>query len=304
MAEEKFSFSLNKLEKAIRSGFKVYGVFGSPVSHSLSPLMHNETYRIKKLEAIYLPFHVRLKELKKSLTAVNDAGISGLNITVPLKEASVECLDVMSAGVRVTGATNTITFEDGKIKGDNTDIDGFLRPLKQYIEPIKYESVAVFGCGGSARAVLYAILRDHDFPYIYLISRNREKAEKLLDEAELWKKGRTVLDYRDINDTKSVAEAIWECRLLVNCTPLGLKGSGTSFPNNISRFFRPGQVFYDLVYNPLKTPFISEGERHGGRSISGLSMFVEQGAKSFRIWTRKVMPRKYIYELLKAELGG
>ncbi|MCP4726659.1 MAG: shikimate dehydrogenase, partial [bacterium] len=272
-----------------------------PISHSMSPFMHNETYRIKSIDALYIPFEVPAAELENCLSLTSDAGISGLNITLPLKEAVVQYLDELSPEVKKTGAANTISFRNGRLKGDNTDIDGFLGPLKQHKELIKYESATIFGSGGSARAVLYALLRDYNFPYIYLIARDRKKADKLLNEAELWKKGQTFLEYRNFNESTAAADAIWESRLLVNCTPLGLKNS--SFPAGITRFFRPGQIFYDLIYNPLRTPFLAEGERHGGLTVSGLSMFVEQGAKSFRIWTGIVMPRKALCRLLEAELA-
>ncbi|MFC1493117.1 shikimate dehydrogenase [candidate division KSB1 bacterium] len=303
MISKNFSGFLRLLEKGVSTGKQVYGVFGNPVSHSLSPFMHNEAFRMKNMNALYLPFEVPVNELQQCLKMVSEAGISGLNITIPLKEAVVQHLDDLSPEVKKTGSANTISFRNGRLKGDNTDIDGFLRPLKQYAEPIKYESAVVFGSGGSARAVLFALLRNYNFPYIYLIARDREKADKLLDEAELWKKGQTFLEYRDFKKSTAAADAIWESRLLVNCTPLGMKSVKTPFPSDITRFFRPGQIFYDLIYNPLRTPILIEGERHGGLTISGLSMFVEQGAKSFRIWTGKVMPRKKIYEILKDRLA-
>lgn len=303
MINEQFSHSLERLRSAAKSGKKVYGVFGSPISHSLSPLMHNETFALKNLNALYLPFLVEKRHLKTALQTVYDEGLSGLSITLPLKGKVIEFLDEISPHARRIASVNTVVIRNGKLNGFNTDLDGFLAPLRQYIEPIRYESIAVFGGGGGARTVLYALLRNYSFPRLTLITRNSQQGNNLLDEAESWKKGTTDLEWTDFDDTSRYSEALWESRLIVNCTPLGMTGYSGEFPRQFVRFFRPGQIAYDLIYTPLKTSFLSAAEKRGALAISGLDMLVGQGAKAFRIWTKKVMPQEKIKALLVKKLS-
>jgi len=293
-----FLSSLDQLREARKTGKKVYGIFGSPISHSLSPLMHNEVYKLKDLDAMFLSFKVEKAELNEAINIVKNEGISGLSITLPLKENIIDLLDEISPDAKKIGSVNTIDFKNNRLKGFNTDLQGFLNPLLQYIEPIKYESVVVFGSGGAARTVLFALLRNGAFPAIRLISRNAESSNKLLDEAEGWKKHSTMLEWVNFKDFTHYSEAIWESRLVINCTPLGMKGYSNDFPGSLSRFFRPGQIAYDLIYSPLKTTFLVEAEKRGALTLSGLDMLVGQGAKAFSIWTGKVMPQDKIKNVL------
>jgi len=293
---------LDQIEAEISAGKRVYGIFGSPIEHSLSPLMHNTAFALKSIGAVYFPFRVKKKELKNALESIRDAGVSGLNITLPLKEAIREHVDELTPAARKTGAVNTLVIKGDYIKGYNTDLNGFKAPLSGIAEPLKYENVVVFGGGGAARTVLYALLSGYSFPRLTLITRNAVQGNRLLDEAEGWKKHQTMLEWADFNDTRNTAEIIWDSRLLVNCTPLGMKDMHETFPERLTRFFRPGQVAYDLIYIPLKTPFLQAAERRGLHTISGLSMFVEQGAKAFRIWTGKIMPKREITTMLISHL--
>ncbi|MFC1556709.1 shikimate dehydrogenase [candidate division KSB1 bacterium] len=288
---------------AISRGKKVYGVFGSPVSHSLSPFMHNESFRLKRIDAEYIAFHVDRKELKAAVDAVKREGISGLNITLPLKEEVCSLLNSITPEGKNIGAVNTLDFNESGIKGYNTDVGGFNEPLRNTVQPIIHEDVTVFGGGGSARTVLYTLLKRYPFPKINLITRSEQQGNELLDEAENWKKYQTILEWCGFNDIKKAAEVLWESRLLVNCTPIGMKDYDGEFPEKIVRFFRPGQIAYDLIYTPYHTTFLNAAEQRGAQTIHGLEMFIHQGARAFRIWTGKKMPVKPITQLLQQKLG-
>lgn len=303
MINEQFAQSLKQLKAGIKSGKKVFGIFGSPISHSISPLMHNEAFTLKKLNALYIPFEVEESNLKKSLQIVRDEGVSGLNITLPLKQVVIEYLDDITHDARRIGAVNTVIFNDDKIKGYNTDVDGFIAPLKKYIEPIRYENVTVFGGGGAARTVLYTLLSNYRFPHMTVITRNPARGNILLDEAESWRKHQTVLEWTGFDNVPRYSGVIWDSRLIINCTPLGMQGYGEEFPRKFVRFFRPGQVAYDLIYTPPKTLFISEAEKRGAVTISGLDMLIIQGAKTFKLWTGNVMPVEKIREILIKKLS-
>ena len=299
MQNVQFSESLKNVQSAVKSGKKVYGIFGSPIAHSLSPLMHTEAYKFNKLNAVYIPFYVEKSDLEKSLSTALNYGVEGLNITLPLKESIVQYLDEVSPEANKIGSVNTVHYSQGKTKGHNTDLEGFIAPLRDHVEAIRYDGVTIFGSGGSARTVLYALLSNCSFPQITLITRNKEKGNKLLDTAEEWKQEKaTVLEWADFEDLSHYSERIWESKLLINCTPLGMKGNPNEFPDHIARFFHPGQIAYDLIYTPLHTSFLNKAEKHGALTQSGLDMFINQGAISFNIWTGMEMPKAPIREHL------
>ena len=299
MQNEHFSESLKRVRSAVKSGKKVYGIFGSPISHSLSPLMHSEAFKLNNLDAVYIPFYVEKSDLEKSLRTVLNCGVEGLNITLPLKESIVHYLDKVSPEADTIGSVNTVQYSQGKTTGYNTDLEGFLTPLRDHIEGVRYDGVTIFGSGGSARTVLYALLSTYSFPQITLISRNKEKGNGLLDIAEEWKQeSATVLEWANFDDLSHYSERIWESKLLINCTPLGMKGNVNEFPDDFARFFHPGQVAYDLIYTPLHTSFLKKAGNHGTLIQSGLDMFINQGALSFHIWTGTDMPIAPIREYL------
>ncbi len=298
--KEKSLENFAKIRPEIESGKNVFGLFGFPVSHSLSPLMHNKAYNLTNIDAVYLPFSVDVPDLELALKEVFDSGLTGLNVTIPLKEHIEQYLDDISPEAAGIGSVNTIHFANGKRKGYNTDLEGFLTSLREHVKPIEHEQVTVFGSGGVARTVLFGLLHNFNFPQLTMITRieDKKQAENLLDNAEKWKKGSTMLDWVELNNSAELGEHIWESRLLVNCTPLGMKSFKQDFPDYCTRFFRPGQIAYDIIYTPLRTSFIQNAEKRGALTLSGLDMFIHQGAQSFKIWTGIDMPIDPIKELL------
>ncbi len=288
----------------VESGIKIYGVIGSPLEHSLSPLMHNESFSVNDINAEYFLLPVNPKELEEFIYVSKNAGLSGLNVTIPHKESVLPLMDKLDPTAKSIGSVNTISFNKAGSTGYNTDVHGFLSPIRKYIKLIKYENVVIFGSGGAARAVFYGLLRNYDFPNILLTSRNSEKANILLDEAETWKKGATTLHYLDFDNSNKIGEMIWESKLVINCTPLGMGSNPENFPPSITRFLRPGQICYDLVYNPIETEFIKTAERNGAITVTGLDMFVKQGAKAFKIWTGEKMLEKHVKKLLENRLSA
>jgi shikimate dehydrogenase len=256
---------------------ELYGVIGYPVRHSLSPVFQNAAFSYLGIEALYVPFEVKPEDLMEALKGLRKAGVKGLNVTIPHKEAVLEMADRVSEDARDIGAVNTLVFSD-EVEAYNTDWIGFLRAAEEITDP-EGRSVLLLGAGGSARAVAYALRKKNCTLYVW--NRTRSKAEKLAEDFGLQVVG-------------SPEEALDRVDLIVNTTSVGLKDEGRLFDYSL---LEPRHVVIDLIYRD--TPLIRAARERGCRYQNGFPMLVYQGAESFRIWTGcepplKVMKRSLI----------
>lgn len=280
----------------------VYGIIGNPVGHSFSPAMHNAAFNTIGLNCVYVPFCVQPADIYKAIEGMKALGIGGANVTVPYKETVIPFLDRLTGDAVACGAVNTITNKNGFLTGHNTDGGGFTRDL---VESLGYDPAQgpalVIGAGGSARAVISA-LAQNGCPAIAVVNRTMERAERLagaLHDAT----GIALRVFPWDSENRELVAFSREASLLVNCTPAGMLNSGVDFP------LPPGvpgkgQLAYDLVYNPPRTPFIKRAENNGATVAGGLGMLLYQGALSFETWTGHPAPVEVMRrELLKqAEL--
>jgi shikimate dehydrogenase len=282
---------------SIKATTKVYAIFGHPVNHSLSPVMHNSAFKALKLDCVYVAFDIQPRDLESAARAIRPMGIQGVNITIPHKESIIFFLDEISQEASLTGAVNTVKNEDGKLIGYNTDVVGFLRAIKEDLglHP-KGLSVALLGAGGAARAVLSGLCMN-GVSQVYLINRTFDKARKLASEFKKSFKD-TSIEAISLDDKRGLEESLSTTNLLVNATSAGMKGMD---PIEIPLEFLPkGSMVYDLVYNPRETDLIKRAKGLGHKASGGLSMLLYQGVESFEIWTGKSAPievmRKVIVE--------
>ncbi len=202
------------------------------------------------------------------MVAVRTLPISGVSVTIPHKQTILPYLDLLTDRALKIGAVNTLYWENGKLIGDNTDIIGFTTPLTLIQQ--KINSTLILGSGGASRAVI-AGLKELSISKIYLTNRTEEKAKSLAREFDL-----DVVAWEERHGV--------EADLLVNSTPLGMRGkweSHSPWTGSLSRF----KIVYDLIYNPLQTRLLGQAQKEGCKTISGLSMFVYQALEQFRIWT-------------------
>jgi shikimate dehydrogenase len=270
----------------IKGSTRVYAIFGHPVSHSLSPRMHNTAFRALHLDCVYVPFDIQPKDFETAARAIRAMGISGVNITIPHKESIIFFLDEISAEASLTGAVNTVKNDDGKLTGYNTDVCGFLRSIKEDLgfHP-KGSTVAVIGAGGAARAVLTALCMN-DASEIYVINRTFDKAKKLATEFKKNFKD-TQIYAVSLDDKEEMERSIGSANLLVNATPGGMEGTGSvEVPMELSQT----AAVYDLVYDPCESSLIERAKGMGRRASGGLGMLLYQGAESFKIWTGEEAP--------------
>lgn len=268
-----------------------YLVVGHPISHSLSPAMHNIALRHHSIDAHYLAVDLPPESLTDFISWVNNDHFLGCNITIPWKKQLLNLPDQLSPEVEAVGAMNTISkIENGNITtGDNTDIYGFTVPLQEHEEFLDRGRAIVFGTGGSSLAVQYA-LREMDYEEIILVSRSPGSAAAL--SGSLFTK---IVDY---SQWQSFAD---EAELFINTTPLGMGDKQDFSPvNKVDSDLLAGKICYDLIYNPLRTKFLSIAEAAGAESINGLNMLIHQGSRSFEIWTGHTFPvEKVKTELMK-----
>lgn len=245
-----------------------YAVIGDPVGHSLSPRMHMAAFKERGLAHRYVAIKVPKLELPEAVARLAMRGYQGLNVTVPLKEGIIGLLEAFDEPVRRIGAANTLDLT--RMAATNTDAPGFL----ETIEPLGLPSdapVLVLGAGGSAKAVVYALLQKE---YSVLIhNRTREKALALAEET-----GAEMVDAIDLG----------QARLIVNATSASLSGHDLGLD---WQYAHPDAVAYDLSYASGPTPFIREARRAGLRTLDGLRLLVAQGALSFEWWFGVPAPR-------------
>lgn len=247
-----------------------FAVIGHPVAHSLSPAMHTANFRSIGLDAVYAAFDVLPESLEGELKRFAAEGYRGINVTVPHKQAVMPFLTRLDPSAVHIGAVNTIRFEeDGSTTGFNTDMYGFLAPLKASGFKMEGSSVVLLGAGGAARAVAVACL-DSGCTSLTIVNRTRSRADALSSS---------------LSDSRvTVSETIpSDSSLLVNATSVGLKVDDPSAfpPSAISS----ETIVYDLIPVARETATIALARSIGARCFGGLGMLVAQGAEAFRIWT-------------------
>jgi shikimate dehydrogenase len=247
-------------------------VIGHPIAHSRSPAIHNAALAALGLadEWAYEALDVESGEFADRVRALPSERFVGANVTVPHKRAALELADTASDSAGEIGAANTLSFEAGAIGADNTDAPGFLAALP---EPAAGRRALVLGAGGSARAVVWALVRERADVAVW--NRTAERAERLAEEL-----GAAALDAAGELPAR-------EFELVVNCTSVGLEPSGS----DLERLrldpegFGPGQVVVDLPYGSAETELARAARERGASVVDGLEVLVRQGAASFRIWT-------------------
>jgi len=272
----------------------IYGMIGHPVSHSLSPLMHNAAFSHLKISAEYKLFPLKEEELGAFFKGLSRNNIFGLNVTVPYKEKVLPFLDNISYEAKLIAAVNTIRVASGKLEGFNTDGSGFLKHLTEDIgfNP-EGRNIAVIGAGGASRAVtVYLSKAISKSVSIYDIDKN--KVSSLVSYLK------ANFKQTDIRAASSVKELVIDnCDLLINTTPVGMKDSDPCPVD--AKSIHKGMLVYDLIYNPAETKLLKIAKDKGAKTSNGLGMLLYQGMIAFEIWTGKKAPREV---MLKALMEG
>jgi shikimate dehydrogenase len=277
---------------------KIVGVIGHPIKHSYSPLMHNIAFEISGLNYVYLPFDVPPSSLKDAIKGFVALGVKGFNVTIPLKEKILTMIKEVSEEASIIGAVNTIVNEEGTLHGYNTDVDGVIESLNPHKEELNGAKVSVIGAGGATRSVIYALVRTFKVGQINIINRTEQRAESLKEYFS------TKLLFNNFNAFPLVppdlVETFRDSKLIVNTTSMGMTPEIDDSATMIKESFMKGQIVFDVVYNPVKTKFLKLAESEGASIITGLKLFVEQGARSYELFTGEKMPVEKIYRAIES----
>lgn len=277
------------------------GLIGYPLGHSLSPGIHQAALKALGLSGEYQLYPIPpgdegREPLQSLLTRLRHGEIQGLNVTIPHKETVFPLLDQLTSTAKSIGAVNTLFVKDDQLWGDNTDAPGFLQDLdrKFNLEKGKNKKALIFGSGGAARAVVYALLTKGYQITIAVRHADIEQAQEL--KAQFTSQSDQII-ITNLDQTMQIPEP---CSLIVNCTPLGMHPhtETSPWPDGVS--FPEGAVLYDLVYNPQQTLLTQQAQTAGLNAVTGLGMLVSQAALAFERWTGQDAP----WEVMRGAVSG
>lgn len=290
---------------------KRVGLLGWPVKHSVSPAMFNAAFESLGMDWRYDALPTEPMRLEAVVRGLVGSDLSGVNVTVPHKQAVLRMMDVIDPEARAVGAVNTITvLNTGSLRGSNTDISGFEGDIKPYLAAAREPATraVVLGAGGAARAAAYVLAR-LNYPTT-IVSRNQTQALELIRDVQVALKSIGFLLNADLDESQPLAgdtntkwrmqmlAAPWDrlkqlaprISVLVNCTPLGMWPQVEESPWPDELVIRPGALVYDMVYRPQQTRLLKQAADAGANAVSGLGMLVKQGAAAFTLWTGQEAP--------------
>ena len=269
------------MDQKIDSHTKLYGIFGNPVEHSLSPALHNSVFKKLGINAVYLAFKIAPESLALAFEGIRSLGLQGVNITIPFKEDALNYVDEVPEDIdRLTGAINTIVNKDGQLFGYNTDGPGLLTALQSELsfKPSGKE-ILILGAGGAARGALFALARG-GAERIFLYNRTHGRAHGLAEYAATYFPETEIAAVASLADLPSN-----RMHLVINSTSCGMR-KNQDLPLDWKEIKAPAAA-YDLVYTPQETPWLKEAKKLNIPCANGLGMLTEQAALSFQLWTGK-----------------
>ena len=252
---------------------KKYLVIGNPVEHSLSPKLHNHWIKKNNIDAVYDKKQINEVDIKEIISEVRNGEIDGINVTVPFKQSVIPFIDELSSEANQAQSVNTIYKENNKILGHNTDISGFELAIRGKGYDMKNKKLFILGAGGVVPSIILA-LRKMGAAKIILSNRTKKKAEEL-------KNFFSDLEIVDWGETP-------EFNIIINATSLGLNQDDEIKLDYAG--LGPNKLFYDVIYNPKQTKFLSKAKKFGNQTENGKMMFIYQAHQAFTIW-HKIMPK-------------
>ena len=261
----------------IKGDTRVHSLYGSPVSHSLSPVIFNTTFEQLSLNRTYVPFEVSKDKLKDAVGAARTLGFDGFNVTMPHKTTILEMLDRLDESAEKIGSVNTVARTKSGLVGYNTDGEGAVRALRSYGFEPNNKSILVLGAGGAAKALVHRLSRDNN--EIKILNRTLAKARDLADNAS----GPGRISYGEL-DKNTLENSLHDTDLLVNSTPIRTSALVSQLKIPLNKLKDTDWVF-DLAYDKQSEPIPA-----GSGTISPLEMLVHQAALSYEIWLNKIAP--------------
>jgi shikimate dehydrogenase len=280
---------------------KLLGIIGDPVEHSLSPVMHNAAITNLGLDYIYVPFPVKQGDLATVLGGFSAFDLVGFSITIPHKQEIIPLLTEISDDAANIGAVNTVWRTTSGWKGTNTDVEGFIAPLKAISRDWSKTTPVILGNGGAARAVI-AGLTNLGCQEIHIVGRDPNKLARFYQS---WSHSTKITSLLKIHNWNNLSSLIPAADLLVNTTPIGMSPHVDASPveESLMQKLKPKAIAYDLIYTPNPTQFLQQAQAQGATAINGLEMLVQQGVAALQIWLQQPVPVDVMRDSLKKYLG-
>lgn len=279
---------------------QLLGVIGDPIAHSLSPLMHNAALAAMGLDYVYVPLHVTSSNLEPAIAGLAAIEVIGFNLTIPHKQTILPLLSSVSATAQAVGAVNTVWRTPAGWSGTNTDVEGFLSPLRLGDQDWSQRTAMILGNGGAARAVV-AGCAQLGCAAVRVLGRD---AKKLNQFQQSWAASALTIPlythlWSELPDWLNHAD------LLVNTTPIGMHpyDAESPLPEGWLSQLPSTAIVYDLIYTPSPTRFLQQAQQHGLRTIDGLEMLIQQGAAALKIWVQQPAPVEIMRQSLHEYLG-
>ena len=270
---------------------KTFAVIGDPIDHSLSPNIHSAAFRELNLDCSYIAYKIAKDELEEGIESLKKIKIAGFNVTIPHKVEMMKYLDKLDESCSIIGAVNTVTNDNGILKGYNTDMDGFLEPFKKRNLNVKNLKVLLLGAGGAARSIVAGFAKEQ-VQSITIANRTLENAKNIA------KFSNKIGLNANVVKLEQIADAAKNYDIIVNATSIGLKNE----PSPISlEGINSKTIVYDIVYMPINTDFLKKAKEKGAIIIYGYEMLLGQATRAFEIWHGMEAPYN---AMKKALLGG
>lgn len=276
---------------------QILGVIGDPIEHSLSPVMHNAALKALGLNYVYIPFQIKSKDLKTAIAGFAAIGVKGFSVTIPHKLEIIPLLSEVSQTAKLVGAVNTVWHTETGWHGTNTDVAGFLAPLKTLSYDWSQITPVILGNGGAARAVVVGCA-ELGCQEIHVVGRDPQKLE-------IFKHNWANLSSKvNVFTQEQLPDLLPQTQLLVNTTPVGMypKIAHSPVDPEVLEKLSVGAIAYDLIYTPNPTQFLQQAQQKRAMLIDGLEMLVQQGAYALKIWTKKEPPVEIMRQSLKKHL--
>ena len=265
---------------------QLVGIIGNPLAHSISPFFQQAAFDYLNISARYEMWPTRRNEFYQNIKKLFGVEYLGANITIPYKEEVIKYLDDLDSKAKLIGAVNTIVKKNNKLIGYNTDAFGFIRSIESKSDfCFEGKKVLIIGAGGAARSAIFSLI-EKGIKSLVIANRTLERANNLAEEI-------SEFVQLEISDLESLyfQKLVGESDLIVNASSVGMAHTTLNSKNLIKAdWFSSKSLVFDMVYNPIVTPLITEARKAGAESINGLAMLIYQGASSFNLWTNKEAP--------------
>jgi shikimate dehydrogenase len=278
---------------------KVFALIGNPVSHSMSPAIHNAAFMELNIDSLYVAFQVEdVKSAMAGMRALDN--FKGMSVTIPHKIEVMQYVDEIPDVDRHIGSINTVVKEEGKLIGFNTDGPGALKAIVDAGVELAGKKVLMLGAGGAARAIAFTLAKQGGIDELVLLDINEDFLNNLTEDL---RNGTEATITPGMLNPAAIEEHMGSADLIVNCTPVGMhpKEDASLVPEAL---FRPGQVVFDVVYNPLETKLLRQARAKGLTVIQGVEMFINQAILQFERFAGADAPEELMRKVVMEKLSS